>query len=183
METRNTLVQGPTSEPLTIAEVKQDRAVTHCLHDALFTQYIQAARELCESRTHRALLPQTWQQLCVNADAEIALEVWPVSEIVSISINGEAVDHESLIDDGTIYFGAGDSPLVESNIFRGARVIILYKAGYADATEVPASLKKWMLTLIGSMYEYRESEVVANSIQRTRYVDHLLGPYIVRGFV
>lgn len=182
METRNTLVQGPTSEPLTTDDVKLDRGIKHSLHDALFTQYIQAAREMCESITRRALLPQTWQQLCVNADSEIALEVWPVFEINSISINGEVVDHDALIDDGTIYFGAGDSPLVESSIFRGARVIILYKAGYTTAAEVPAAIKKWMLTQIGSMYEYRESEVVGTIVQRTRYVDHLLGPYIVRGY-
>lgn len=182
METRCTLVTGPTTEPVTVDEVKTDRAVTHSLHDDLFTQYIQAAREMCESRTRRALMPQTWQQLCVNADTEINLEVWPVSEIVSISINGAVVDHAALIDDGTIYFGSGDSPLVDSDLFKGARVIILFKAGYADATEVPAALKKWMLAHIGSMYEYRESEIVANSIQRTRYIDGLLGPYKVRGF-
>src|SRR5690554_5213068 len=127
METRNTLVQGPASEPLTIAEVKQDRAVTHDLHDALFTQYIQAARELCESRTRRALLPQTWQQLCVNADTEIALEVWPVSEIVSISINGEAVDHEALIDDGTIYFGDRKSTRLNSSHVRISYAVFCLK--------------------------------------------------------
>lgn len=183
METRCTLVAGPTSEPVTVAEAKLDRDVTHSLHDSLFEQYIQAAREMCESRTRRALMPQTWQQLCVNSDSEIDLEVWPVSEIVSISIDGEAVDHAALIDDGTIYFGAGDSPLVESSLFSGARVIILFKAGYATAEDVPAALKKWMIAHIGSMYEYRESEIVANSIQRTRYIDGLLSPYRVRGFL
>ena len=182
MEIRSTLISGPEQEPLTLAEVKLDREVSHDLHDALFTNYIQAAREMCENRTGRALLPQTWQQLCVNADSEMPLERWPATEILSININGETLDHNALIEQGVIFFGKGDAPVLESNLFRGARVVIQYSAGYASASDVPAALKKWMLLQIGSMYEYRESEQMGTVVQRLRFPDGLINPYIIRRF-
>lgn len=182
METRSTLIEGPSVEPLAVPEVKTDRVITHDLHDTLFVQYIQAAREMAEMRTGRALLPQTWQQLNTNAGVEIPLERWPAIDIVSISINGETVDHAALIENGDIEFYPGDDPLIVSSRFRGARVIVQYRAGYADQTAVPASIKKWMLLQIGSMYEHRESEVIATVTQRVRYADGLLAPHIIRRF-
>lgn len=182
METRLTIVTGPASEPLTLAEVKLDREVTHDLHDNLFSNYIQAAREMCEKRTGRALLPQTWQQLCVNADSEIPLERWPVTSIDEISINGEVVDHDQLIDDGKLFIAIGDDAFIESSLFTNSRVIITFKAGYEDATAVPAALKKWMLLQIGSMYEYRETEQMGTVVQRMRFPEGLINPFIIRRF-
>lgn len=182
MDIRTTLVTAPVAEALTVAEVKLDRVIDHDLHDDLFVQYIQAAREVAEMRTSRALMPQAWQQLCVNADTEIPLEKWPAQAIASISINGETIDHAQMLEDGTLFFGAGDNPFVECRLFKGQRVVIQYTAGYDNAAAVPAAIKKWMLLQIGSMYEHRESTVVGTNVQRVSYADSLIMPFTVRGY-
>lgn len=180
METRSTLVTAPEVEPLTLDEVKLDRVVAHDLHDSLFRQYIQAARELAESATGRALMPQTWQLLVSRSGSEVELEKWPALDLVSISIGGVVVDHEALISSGAIEFYPGDNPLLVSRLFCGARVIVRYRAGYADASQVPASIKKWMLLQIGSMYEHRESEIASTVITKLKYAGSLINHYRVR---
>ncbi len=180
MDIRSTLITGPEAEPLTLEQVKTDRVVTHDQHNSLFEQYIQAARELAENATGRALMPQTWQQLVPVGQYELPLEKWPALDLVSVSINGEAVDYAALIAAGELEFYPGDNPLIVSRRFCGARVVLQYRAGYADAAAVPASIKKWMLLKIGSMYEHRESEVSGTITTKMKYVDSLITHYRVR---
>lgn len=170
-------VAAPASEPLTIEQVKADRVVTHTEHDGLFTGYIQAAREMAESRTGRALITQEWRQtIPFNQLAEIPLIKWPVQELLSVSVDG--VD----IDLATLEFLPGDDAIVSGNQLLGGRVQVVYRAGYGSAGDVPAALKKWMLLQIGSMYETRESEVIGSVTSRVRYTDGLLAPFIVRRY-
>lgn len=180
MDIRSTLITGPEAEPLTLAEVKLDRVVTHDQHNSLFEHYIQAARELAEQATGRALMPQVWQQLVPVGQYEIPLEKWPALEIVSLSINGAVVDHAALIAAGELEFYPGDNPLIVSRRFCGARVVLQYRAGYATAAAVPASIKKWMLLKIGSMYEHRESEIAVTATTRLKYVGSLINHYRIR---
>lgn len=180
MDIRSTLITGPEAEPLTLAEVKLDRVVTHDQHNSLFEHYIQAARELAEQATGRALMPQVWQQLVPAGQYEVPLEKWPALEIVSLSINGAEVDHAALIAAGELEFYPGDNPLIVSRRFCGARVVLQYRAGYASASAVPASIKKWMLLHIGSMYEHRESEVSGTITTKLKYAGSLINHYRIR---
>src|SRR5690606_14670508 len=180
MEIRSTLITGPEAEPLTLADVKLDRVVTHDQHDDLFRRYIKSARESAEQATGRALMPQVWQQLVPVGQYEIPLEKWPALEIVSLSINGAVVDHAALIAAGELEFYPGDNPLIVSRRFCGARVALQYRAGYASAEDVPASIKTWMLLQIGSMYEHRESEVAVTATTRLKYVGGLINRYRIR---
>src|SRR5690606_36741030 len=134
-----------------------DRVVSHDQHDDLFRRYIKSARESAEQATGRALMPHVWQQLVPVAQYEIALEKWPALKSVSLSINGAVVDHAALIAAAAPKCCPGDNPLIVSRRFCGARVALQYRAGYASAEDVPASIKTWMLLQIGSMYEHRES--------------------------
>ena len=154
--------------------------VTHDQHNSLFEQYIQAARELAENATGRALMPQTWQQLVPVGQYEIPLEKWPALDLVSVSIDGEAVDHAALIVAGELEFYPGDNPLIVSKRFCNARVVLQYRAGYSSADAVPASIKKWMLLKIGSMYEHRESEIAVTATTRLKYVGSLINHYRIR---
>lgn len=55
-----TVKTGPASEPVTLAEAKDQLYITDTTHDAYITSLIQAAREQVENFTSRALLPQTF---------------------------------------------------------------------------------------------------------------------------
>lgn len=177
MDIHEHLTKAPSQEPLSLERVKQDRVVTHDQHNEMFTGYIQAAREMCEGRTGRALITQEWQQtIAFNTASEIPLLKWPVQELVSVKADG--VD----IDLATLEFLPGDDAIVIGSQLIGKRVQIVYRAGYGDAGAVPEALKKWMLSQIGTMYEYRESEFVGVQSSRNRFTDTLLSKFVVRRF-
>ena len=164
-------VGAPAVEPLTLTQVKSDRGITHDLHDDDLTMYIQAARESAESKTGRAFVDQKWQQVFSNigrADSALPLIRWPVKSIDSVTINGEVVDHAGF------EFLPGDDSVISSKQFVGQRVVVIYSAGYGDASAVPAMVKKWMLATIGSMYEHRETMVVGTIVSRVSYIDSLI---------
>ena len=176
-----TCITPPASEPLTLEQVKTDRGgINHSEHDDMLTELIAAARQRAENATGRALMPQVWQQLHVEASAEIELIRWPVVDLVSITVDGESLDITALMEEGNLELWAGDKALLISPLFYGKRVVVQYNAGYADAAAVPSPIKKWMLMQIGSMYEHRESEVVGVATNKLKYVDSLIQPYRVR---
>ena len=55
------LVTGPTTEPITLAEVKTHLRVTQDLDDSLLTASIKAARQEFEEYTERQILAATWR--------------------------------------------------------------------------------------------------------------------------
>jgi uncharacterized phiE125 gp8 family phage protein len=172
-------VEAPQREPLTLDQVKSDRGITHDLHDDDLTMYIQAARESAESKTGRAFVDQKWQQVFSNiSQGDIALPLirWPVKSIDGVTINGELVDHAGF------EFLPGDDSVISSPKFIGQRVVVIYSAGYGNATAVPAMVKKWMLATIGSMYEHRETMVVGTIVSRVSYIDSLISGLRIRRF-
>lgn len=174
------LVGAPAEEPLTLAQVKSDRGgISHNLHDDDLNLYIQAARQSAEKKTGRALVTQQWQQVfskISHEDCALPLIRWPIKTIDEVKIDGEIVDHSGF------EFLPDDDSSICSDLFVGRRVIVTYSAGYGDAADVPADIKKWMLATVGTMYEHRESEVVGTIVSRVSYVDGLIKPYRISRF-
>jgi hypothetical protein len=52
---------APTLEPLTLAETKKFLRETNDDQDGTIAAFIKAARDYAENRTHRQLMPATWQ--------------------------------------------------------------------------------------------------------------------------
>ncbi len=182
LDVRLVCVAGPTAEPLVLEQVKTDRLVDHSDDDNLLIECIQAARERAEGITGRALMPQEWQELHPVSPTVIELQRWPVLDLVSVTVDGEAVDHVALIAAGDMDLMTGDCPELSWSGFRSRRVVVRYQSGYETAADVPASIRRWMLLQVGSMYEHRESEIVGSSTSRLRFVDGLLGRWKVRRF-
>lgn len=63
-----TLVTPPSSDPVTIADVRAHSRIYSTAHDSLIASYISTATMACETTTKRAFLTQTWR---------LALEQWP----------------------------------------------------------------------------------------------------------
>jgi len=61
MESSSRCVVPPATEPLSLDEVKEHLRVDSSAEDALLQMYIEAAREVCEHNTARALVTQTWE--------------------------------------------------------------------------------------------------------------------------
>jgi uncharacterized phiE125 gp8 family phage protein len=172
-------VEAPETEPLTLAQVKSDRVVTHDEHDADFELYIQAAREAAEGKTGRALITQKWQQSFTEIGRDqtaLPLIRWPVKTIEQVKINGEIVDHSKF------EFLPEDDAVIDSSQFAGQKVTVIYSCGYGDAADVPAAIKKWMLSTVGSMYENRETEITGTIISRFSFIDNLIKLYRISRF-
>jgi len=56
-------VVPPTTEPLSLDEVKEHLRIESSAEDALLQVYIEAAREICEHNTSRVLVTQTWESV------------------------------------------------------------------------------------------------------------------------
>jgi len=185
----------PAVEPLTLDEAKNHLRVDDSADDALITAQIKAAGRHVEDHTGRQLITATWR---------LTLDRWPRSSEISLprpplisvtSVVFERADGTQGTMDSADYFPDADSEpgrliLAEGaswpgdTLRRAAAVKVTYVAGYGPArTDVPEPVRVAMKTLIGSMYENRESEVVGTIATRLGHsLEFLLHPYRIWTF-
>lgn len=148
------LVNAPTTEPVTVAEVKLDLRIDESEFDTQLAMLITAFRKRAEDITGRALMPQTWELLLDKfpAVADIAIGLLPITAVTSLKYydtNGvlqtlDASNYE--LDKDTLpgwinQTEAGQWPSVRS---QKNSVIALLAAGYEDAAAVPSEFKYWI---------------------------------------
>lgn len=160
---RLALVTGPVSEPVSVAEAKEQARVEHELESALWSRWIQAAREEAESTLDRALLPQTW---ILTLDEFRDIIELPRPPAVSATIayrdgSGEWQDLDEELYDVDVDGEPGRITPVSSwpatGDYYGA-VKVTFVAGYADAAAVPARIKHAICWLASWWNEHREAE-------------------------
>ena len=159
---RPTVVTGPTTEPITLAEAKRQLFLSESdtSQDVALTSRIQAAREQWEHDTDGVLFTRT---LSVTADQfggrEIELDSRPVTSITHLKYYDEndtlqtfsATKYSLNAADGKIELDWAESWPVTS--IRWDAITITYVTGYATAATVPAIAKQAMLLLI-AYYHY-----------------------------
>jgi uncharacterized phiE125 gp8 family phage protein len=169
---RLSLVSGPTSEPLTLSEVKAHCRVDVTDHDGLLAGYILAAREWVEGYTWRKFVTQTWD---CNADRFgwcLELPTGPLQSVTSISYVDTAgsvqtvpasdylVDTKSQVPRITPAYGkVWPVPRFQMNA-----VTVRAVFGYSTANPMPEPLRQAMLLLVGHMFEHREGVNVGNIV-------------------
>jgi uncharacterized phiE125 gp8 family phage protein len=165
------VVAGPTVEPITIDDLKNDIKVDADLtaDDALIRALGIAARRVAESIQNRALITQT---------LELALDGWPggnsleiprppLQSVTSITYYDEddtehSLDSGSYLVDtysepGRVVLKAGESwPDGELRPANG--VVLQFVAGYGDEeSDVPETTVQAIRLLVGHWYENREA--------------------------
>jgi len=182
------LITAPVSEPITLAEAKAQLRFTSSAEDALINSLIVAARDLCESETGRALLPQTWELSLDCFGNEMILRRVPVASITSIKYTDANGAEQTLASteytldtasdwNARVVLAVGKSwPQIYTGI---NNVRIRYVAGYANAAAVPQALKQWMLLQISHWFRNRESVNIGSSVSKMEFVDNLLDAYRV----
>lgn len=190
------LYTAPTVEPITLAEAKAHLRVDIADENDLVTSLIVAARQYCESHTHRAFITQTWDLALDDFPCDFASLELPKAPLVSVSsvtyvdTNGTPQTWSSA--NYSVYAPSGplagpgkiipayqvSYPLVRDS---ENAVTIRFVAGYGAATSVPDQIKAAMKLLIGHWFANRES-VVANAHLMAAVpqgVDALLWPFKV----
>jgi hypothetical protein len=174
---------GPTSEPLTLSDVKAYLRVTGSAEDTLITSLIKAARVFCEDFTGRALFTQTLI-LKLDTENEIDDPLWegtkvgpyinfyknfislpkpPVQTVTSV-ISFDDADTATTMASSRYYVDSAREPsrvvLRTGETFptalRVANAIeVTYVAGYAAVADIPEPLKIGMLQHIAYLYDQR----------------------------
>ena len=168
------------SEPVTLAEAKEQLRVDHTEEDALISNLISAARAKVEAETGRVLLDATvtsyWDEWPDNGRLDLPL--YPARSVTSVSY---------LDDDGTLtvwpsdnytVFLTGISPRIwpnpdvitpETGDYPGA-IQVVYTAGAATVGEVPAELKQAILSLVAFLYERREDTTINPGVRSAAWL-------------
>jgi uncharacterized phiE125 gp8 family phage protein len=172
-----TVITGPVSEPVSLAEAKAQCRVDVTEDDALITGLIVTAREEVERRIWHAIISQT---------LELVLDEWPWCRSVELPrpplMSVTSIKYK--IADGTETTWGSSNYIVAAAHVPGRVVLangaswpsatlypteairIRYVAGYANAAAVPQSLKQAMLLLIAHWYEMREAAIATGAMPK-----------------
>ena len=189
-----TQLSPPAAEPLTLADAKLhlrvDADITE--DDGLIAALIVTARQQAEHRTGRALVTQQWR-LGLDRFADDSLEL-PLPKLQSAqSVTYLDADGVRQTLAGAEYDVVTDE-LVGRLIpafgktwpdcrIRPGSVQVSYTCGYGAASDVPQSIKAWMLLAIGAWYENREALTSGKPVAELprSFWDGLLDPFWVPG--
>lgn len=195
---------APSSEPVSVAEVKAHLRITTVDDNELLESYIKASRHQAENYMKRQVLPATWQLKFddfSNSTQAVTLPRPPLSSTASdvtityinstvsgsssttLSSTAYTVDNDS--EPGRVYPSHGNewpTDVLDVNF----AVTIQYITGYVSES-VPENIKLWIKQSVGAMYEFREPVFTNNRLEMLQevpraYFNGLLDPYVVLDF-
>lgn len=183
------LVTPPAEEPLALAAAKRHLRVdeSNTADDDVIASMIVAAREWAEHYMLRAIITQTLR---------LSLDAFPAGAIIVPRPPLQAVDHIEYVDpdgvtqilDPTYLVDAASEPArifpPHGEAWPATRdtpnaVRVEYTAGYGDASAVPAAVVAAIRLRLGTLYEHRETVVVAGGVAelpRSQGAENLLYP-------
>lgn len=162
----------PTSEALSLKEVKDFLNVTNTAQDQIIVSLIYAATELVEKYLNRALITQTYSYSIDRYPPcdKLKLMYGPVQSITSITSTLTDASTEVFSSDNYYLANADTDPAISLNynaiwpsyVLQPTQgVTIVYVTGYGDtADDVPQGIKSSMMALIANLFENREDEMV-----------------------
>lgn len=170
------LITKPIATAVSLVEAKKHLRVTHSAEDTLIEALIKTVTIRCEHLIGRAIMPQTWELVldAFPADNDIELLHPPIQSITSVKyIDANTANETTLLADQysldkdsepgwlmPAYGVTWPQTLAVANAVR-----VRYVAGYADADNVPETIKQWMLLSVGTYYANRESVVIGSLVQ------------------
>lgn len=177
-----------TVEPVTLDEAKAHLNVFESSRDSYIATLISVARQACEGQLGRTLIETTWDLTLDAFPDAIPLRMPRVVSVSSVKYIDATGVQQTLspssyqVDDrsepGWIVPAYGYTwPISRDQV---NAVTVTYVAGYGpDATTVPAPIKAWILLMVGSLFENRETEIATPGIvvAALGFAPRLLDPY------
>ena len=181
-----TLITPPAIEPTSLVEAKLQAKVDHSDLDTLINVFIKSAREAAEHELGRALITQTWRlTLDEFPCAEIELPKPKVLSVTSVGYVDEA-GVDQTVSAANYSLDSAQLPgwilPAENYSWPATRAIanavrVDFTAGYGPAaTDVPASVRQWMLLQIAAAVKQSEAFASGFTVAAlpNRWVDGLL---------
>lgn len=176
---------APTSEPITLTEVKTHLRLSDTTFDTELATLQKAAREYVENYCNIVIMEATWLLKVdgIPTNRKIVIGRGSVTSIDEISYTDNAGSAQTLTADTDYITDGKQHPetvtiLNTPDYDRDIPIIIEYTAGFDDAANVPASLKIAILMLTAFYFENRGD--VAASVPFAIY--NLLKPYRNQSF-
>lgn len=177
------LITAAVGLAISVAEAKSHMKVDESSEDALIQVYIKAATEAAEQFTGRAIMQQTWELTADAFPSVLWLTRIPVASVASLKyIDGTGAqqtlsDTLYQLDNYDDFTSACVTPAYgaswpDTRVAPNA-VMVRYVAGYANAADVPSSIKDWIYLQVGAMYANRELEGTVQTYA-LGYADRLL---------
>jgi uncharacterized phiE125 gp8 family phage protein len=180
-----TLLVGPASEPLSLAEAKEWLRIDAADEDDLVSALIVSARLLVEERARRLLIAQTWRiyRDAWPNDRSIALPLAPIAGLSAIRVR-DAAGVASEIDAASYALAAASDPArlvftlappapgVAAN---GIEIDVV--AGYGEASAVPAPLRQAMRLIIANWWENRGDALSGGDLALPAAAAALIAPW------
>lgn len=171
-----TQVEGPTSYPVTLQEVKANGRITHTDEDALISSYIAAATDAVELATGKAWAAQTWRATLDAFEDEIVIPMGPVTAVVEITyLDSDGVSQTVADTDYTVDTESADCRIAPVTDWPTAQDI--YNAVTIEFTVGPAAAKpqiKQAITLLAQHW-YENRAVLADKNEMPLGVQFLIG--------
>lgn len=180
-----TLVTGPASEPVTVAETMAWTRVDDDSEQTLFAQLILAARQAAEEYLRRALITQSWKLTLDLSESEfggrycdgvydlpvsalygglpsvVELPKGPIQSVTSVATY-DADNSSTAFASSNYYVDTAGARLIlksganwPSNLRPIAACEITYVAGYGTGASVPQPIKSGMMMHVAAFYEQR----------------------------
>ena len=182
------LITAATVPVVTLAEAKLHLRVDITDDDLLIQSLVEAATELVEQATGRALMPQTWELTLDAFPDRFEITRVPAVSVTSIKYVDTAGVTQTLsaplyVLDNTDDYGCAYVNPVYAGVWPNTRqqsnaVALRYVAGWPDAASVPDGIKAWIKLQIGAMYENRSAEGAVQT-HALGFTDRLLDRYTV----
>lgn len=177
---------GPSTEPLTLAELKNRLRILTCDFDNELTDLLKTARQTVEDDTYRRLITQTVEMYLEDFPStygDIEIRLAPVSAITHVKYYDQD-DTLQTYSSGSYYANLTSTPprlvLKEAQSwpiteeYRPNKVIVTMTAGYGAASAVPPAAKvaiaEWVrATWSGCDGRTETYKRVISSLQWTAY--------------
>lgn len=179
------LIVAPVEEPVSLAEAQAQCRTDDPSDDDLIRGLISAAREQAEHEISRPICMQTRELVLDSFDVArkpLAAPLQLVESIKYLDAQGNQqtlpateyrVDTDS--EPGTVVPAYGKSWPATYPVPSAVR--IRYICGYGGADDVPVAIKRWILVVVSTLYNQRES-ISAGQVASlpARTIDRLLDP-------
>jgi uncharacterized phiE125 gp8 family phage protein len=175
------LLEGPTLEPLSIAQAREWLRVEHEQDNDLIGALIVSARMVVEQTTRRLLLAQRWRITSSVGSERIGLSPGPLLSVDEVRVR-PAAGLPVIVDASTYRVENESADLVFSvspAVPPGARIEIDLTAGFGQTVSaIPAPMVQAIRMLVARWYEHRgDSSVIREAAAPPPDVMALLAPY------
>lgn len=155
------------AEPITLDEAKLHLRVVGTDEDSYISALIVAARMAAEGRTQRTIVQADKVLKVQTFGDDITVPAMPVQSVGTITYtdtNGAAQTLPTTVYEVDSFVEPPVIRLKYGQVWPSAQpgsIRVPYTAGYPDAASVPQPLKQWMLLVIGTLFENRETVTIS----------------------